>query len=55
MVWAQSRMFFLELSQNFQNSYLKEQSYFHAVDILEKPDGLITQRLNIEYFNFSNT
>ena len=31
---------FLEFLEHFQNSYIKEQSYFHAVGTLNKMDGL---------------
>ena len=34
-------MFFLEFLENFQNSYVKEQSYFHAVGTPKEMDGLI--------------
>ena len=34
-------MFFLEFPEKFQNSYVKEQSYFYAVDTLEETDGLL--------------
>ena len=34
-------MFLLEFPENFQNSYVKEQLYFHAVGTLEKMDGLL--------------
>ena len=34
-------MFFLEFPANFQNSYVKEQSYFHVVGTLEETDGLL--------------
>ena len=33
--------FFLEFPKDFQNSYVKEQSYFHVVDTLEETDGLL--------------
>ena len=38
-------MFFLELFENFQNSYVKEQSYFHAVGTLKETDGLLKNSL----------
>ena len=34
-------MSFLELYGNFQNSYVKEQSHFHAVGTLEETNGLL--------------
>ena len=41
---------FSEFPADFQNSYVKEQLYFHAVGTLE---GLVTQRFNKECFKFS--
>ena len=32
---------FLGISENFQNSNKKEQSYFHAVGTVEETDGLL--------------
>ena len=43
---------FSEFPDDFQNSYVKEQLYFHAMGFLE---GLVTQRFNKECFKFSNT
>ena len=34
-------MFFLEFLENFQNTYVKEQSYFHVVGALEEMDRLL--------------
>ena len=34
-------MFFWKFSENFQNSFGKEQSYFHAVDTVKESDGLL--------------
>ena len=41
MVWALWRMLFLDFPQNFQNNYVKEQSYFHVAGTLEEMHGLI--------------
>ena len=48
MVWALleiwyelCREFFLEFPEKFQNSYVKEQSYFHATGTLEETDWLL--------------
>ena len=41
MVWVLSQVFFLEFFENFQNSYVKGQSYFHAVGTIEETDGLL--------------
>ena len=32
---------FLEFPKNFQNSYIKEQSYFQAVGTRKETDGLL--------------
>ena len=40
-VWAPPLMFFLEFPETFQNSYVKEQFYVHAVGTLEETDGLL--------------
>ena len=40
-VWAPPLMFFLEFPETFQNSYVKEQFYVHAVGTLEETDGLV--------------
>ena len=34
-------MFFLEFFENFQNSYVKGQSFFRAVGTIEERDGLL--------------
>ena len=34
-------MFLLEFSENFQNGYVQEHSYFHAVGTLEEMDALL--------------
>ena len=36
-----ARMFFLELFENLQNSYVKKQLYFHAAGTQEETDGLL--------------
>ena len=36
---------FLEFLEHFQNSYIKEQSYSHAVGTLNKMDGLFRDLL----------
>ena len=41
MVWVLSRMFFLKFPKNFQNSYVKKQSNFHAVGTLKETNGLL--------------
>ena len=47
-------MFFLEFPQNFQNSYVKEQLYVHAVGTLEETDGLLKDLIR-SALKFSNT
>ena len=48
-------MFFLEFLENFQNTYVKEQSYFHVVGALEEMDrllkDLIRSALSLEIHN----
>ena len=50
-------MFSLEFLENFQNSFVKEQSHFHAVGALKEMDGLlkdlIRSALSLECFKFS--
>ena len=41
MVWVLSQMFFLKFPKNFQNSYVKMQSNFHAVGTLKETNGLL--------------
>ena len=53
-VWAPPLNFFLEFPQNFQNSYVKEQLYVHAVGTLEETDGLLKVLIK-SALKFSNT
>ena len=47
-------MFSLEFPPNFQNSYVKEQLYDHAVGTLEETDGLLKDLIR-SVLKFSNT
>ena len=53
-VSAPPLMFFLEFIQNFQNSYVKEQLYDHAVSTIEERDGLLKDLIR-SALKFSNT
>ena len=46
---------FLRISQNFQNSYVKEQLYFHAVGTIQEMDELLKDLLihNTKLFSSS--
>ena len=54
MVWALLQLFFLEFLENFQNSYVKEQSYFHKMGALQEMDVLLKDLIG-ECFKFGNT